>query len=58
MAMKCERCTGEHDHSTEFCCSSHSKRLCHDCYKRTHFVQGVCCHICRVKVALGARRDA
>ncbi|MEU4570814.1 DUF4326 domain-containing protein [Micromonospora sp. NPDC023956] len=44
------------------CCSSHSKRLCHLCYRRTHFVE-VCvagCSDCAAEnlpVTLPARRE-
>jgi hypothetical protein len=42
----CERCLGVHDHTTETCCSSHEKRLCHACYRRTHFVEVCGCALC------------
>ena len=45
-AMTCERCTKPHDHVTETCCSSHEKRLCHACYRRTHFVEVCDCGMC------------
>jgi hypothetical protein len=35
----CVRCGKPADHDTETCCSSHEKRLCHACYRRTHFVE-------------------
>ena len=44
--MICERCRGPHDHVTETCCSSHEKRLCHACYRRTHFVEVCNCALC------------
>jgi hypothetical protein len=30
----CERIRG-----LSVCCSSHAKALCHECYRRTHFVE-------------------
>lgn len=45
-ARRCERCSGPHDHVTEECCSTHRKRLCHACYRRTHFVEVCDCALC------------
>ncbi|GAA3765767.1 hypothetical protein [Micromonospora maritima] len=43
--MSCIRCkTTEAAPGT--CCSSHDKKLCHLCYRRTHFVE-VCVEGCR-----------
>jgi hypothetical protein len=39
----CERCGKDADHSTETCCSSHGKVLCHRCYRTTHFVGSCPC---------------
>lgn len=42
--QQCERlhCTKD---MHEICCSSHNKALCHECYRRTHFVE-VCVEGC------------
>jgi hypothetical protein len=42
--LACVRC--ESTPAVGFCCSSHEKRLCHRCYRRTHFVE-VCVPGCQ-----------
>ena len=45
----CWRCGADR---SSLCCSSHGKRLCHGCYRRTHFVV-VCVEGCPECVAEG-----
>ncbi|MEU7980497.1 hypothetical protein AB0B63_18435 [Micromonospora sp. NPDC049081] len=49
-ANPCERCTNTA--ATGTCCSSHGKKLCHLCYRRTHFVE-LCVAECRKCAAEG-----
>jgi hypothetical protein len=46
MSETCVRCSAPADHTTETCCSSHGKVLCHRCYRRTHFVEWCDCILC------------
>lgn len=48
--MTCEFCKTEA--GAETCCTSHSKNLCHLCYRRTHFVE-VCVPGCGLCAAEG-----
>lgn len=41
---KCRFCDSPADHE---CCSTHKARLCHRCYKRTHFVEVCGCAFCK-----------
>jgi hypothetical protein len=52
MIPTCERCNKESVSAAEGCCSSHRKFLCHDCYRRTHFVE-VCSAACTACAAEG-----
>jgi hypothetical protein len=46
----CERCKATP--AASVCCSAHGKKLCHLCYRRTHFV-GVCVEGCQECAAEG-----
>lgn len=39
IANTCMRCGSVADHDTDVCCSAHGKKLCHACYRQTHFVE-------------------
>lgn len=43
VTLNCERCRATNSEGE--CCSSHGKQLCHQCYRRTHFVE-VCVKDC------------
>lgn len=44
--MTCTRCGNPADHTTETCCSSHNRVLCHMCYRITHWVEICNCPKC------------